>query len=307
MSLIRGRAGETWTLQEAVNALAESVRQAGRPTWLLPLGLIYPPILLVFDMQVFPGGAEVLLTGEWKEGVALNNQLGVSILESVLLFLVLFVPFMRLVPGLATVTSRSVWNQFAVQGKPPGLRDAFRAGKGLWLSATGLYFQTFLMIGMGFLICLGPVALGLTLIGLDEEIVPFFLLPILLFLLLYSLVISVLYQLSLHSLTHNRRGVGSAMQHAWRLMQAHPWAVGRTLLVDTVLSVTVWTIMAAAVPLFGLTCVLIPFLPVLAVALVGFVGVTRAGFWSRAYRSLGGVTQEDGLPGLPRPSLAPPS
>jgi hypothetical protein len=32
--------------------------------------------------------------------------------------------------------------------------------------------------------------------------------------------------------------------------------------------------------------------------LYGFAGVTRAGFWARAYRALGGLSSADQVPGL---------
>jgi hypothetical protein len=32
--------------------------------------------------------------------------------------------------------------------------------------------------------------------------------------------------------------------------------------------------------------------------LYGFAGVTRAGFWARTYRALGGLSPADGVPGL---------
>lgn len=283
--------------------MADAARQAGRPSWLLLAGLLYPTVLLVFDLPVFHSASEALLTNDWQDGYYSRNMDASMAFSLTFVFLVLF-PLMRLVPGLATVTSPTVWNQFVARGTTPGLRDAHRAGKGLWSSATGLYLQTFLMLGMGFLICLGPAALGLTLLGFDEDLIPIVLLPILAFVLFYALVLAVLYQLSLQSLAQNRRGVGSAMQHAWRLMQAHPWAVGRTLLVDTVLFLTV-ALMTTLLTYLASTCVLIPIVVPLIVALSGFVGVARAGFWSRAYRSLGGITQEDGLPGLPRASLPP--
>ena len=34
------------------------------------------------------------------------------------------------------------------------------------------------------------------------------------------------------------------------------------------------------------------------VLLTGFAGVARAGYWARAYRALGGLSPDDGVPGL---------
>jgi hypothetical protein len=50
--------------------------------------------------------------------------------------------------------------------------------------------------------------------------------------------------------------------------------------------------------------VLAPFLPLMWVAILGFAGVTRAAYWARMYRELGGLSPEDGVPGLANPNAA---
>jgi hypothetical protein len=37
---------------------------------------------------------------------------------------------------------------------------------------------------------------------------------------------------------------------------------------------------------------------VIVLALYGFAGVTRAGYWARTYRALGGLSHADRVPGL---------
>jgi hypothetical protein len=46
--------------------------------------------------------------------------------------------------------------------------------------------------------------------------------------------------------------------------------------------------------LLTVTCVGAPF----TVLVVGFAGTTRACYWARTYRVLGGLSAEDGVPGL---------
>jgi hypothetical protein len=119
-----------------------------------------------------------------------------------------------------------------------------------------------------------------------------------LLLLVYAAVLMVLNQLALHSLAHNRRGVSSALTHAWRLVRASPTSAFRATLVDFALAVGVaalsWMLLhvAGSVPGTG-------WLEALGVLLLlGFAGVARAGFWGRAYRALGGMSAGDHVPGL---------
>jgi hypothetical protein len=122
--------------------------------------------------------------------------------------------------------------------------------------------------------------------------------PIVAILLIYWLAISVLMQLALHSLAHNRRGVGSALLHAWRILRHDVAATARAILVDVLLFLTI-------VAIWRMVDGLIGDLPgggwltqLLKLLLVGFAGVARAGYWARAYRALGGLSPDDGVPGL---------
>ena len=120
--------------------------------------------------------------------------------------------------------------------------------------------------------------------------------PVMLFILIYVLVLSVLYQLALNSLAQNRRGMASALQHAWRIARNDPWATMRATIVDLEIYVVVLTLTRLAslsshpnppaVLILAFSC------------LLGFVGVARAGYWARSYRALGGLAPDDGVPGL---------
>ena len=59
-------------------------------------------------------------------------------------------------------------------------------------------------------------------------------------LLAYAVVLMVVNQLAMHSLAHNRRGVSSALTHAWRIIKASPMSVLRATVVDFVLVVSVF-------------------------------------------------------------------
>jgi hypothetical protein len=125
------------------------------------------------------------------------------------------------------------------------------------------------------------------------------LVPIVLVLAGYAIVLSVLNQFALHSLAHNRRGVYSALLHGWRIMRNDGWATTRALLVDLILLTTIflgWTAVFGIGGTFGKPGHKLA----LAVNLVltGFAGVARAGYWARAYRALGGLAPDDGVPGL---------
>jgi cation transport ATPase len=124
--------------------------------------------------------------------------------------------------------------------------------------------------------------------------------PILLLLVCYAVILSVLNQLALHSLAHNRRGVYSALLHGWRIMRNDGWATARGVLVDLLLLVTVavvWMVISGFGQLFGHPGRAIA--AILGVVLLyGFAGVARAGYWARAYRALGGLSADDGVPGL---------
>ena len=108
--------------------------------------------------------------------------------------------------------------------------------------------------------------------------------PVLVLVLGYAIILQVLNQLALHSLAHNRRGVASALTHAWRLVRASPWSALRATLVDLLLFFLVLFVQGV------LESLLPGFIGwVLFCCVVGFAGVTRAGYWARTYTGLGGL------------------
>jgi hypothetical protein len=120
------------------------------------------------------------------------------------------------------------------------------------------------------------------------------------------LILSLLQQLALQSLVHNRRGVGSALQHAWSILRQDPWAGGRTMTGEILLAVLALVLggamhLLSIGPLIALGPFAAPAVLLLKLAAFGFtclLGVTRACYWAAAYRALGGLSPDDGVPGL---------
>jgi hypothetical protein len=115
---------------------------------------------------------------------------------------------------------------------------------------------------------------------------------------IYGFLLSVLFQLSLHSLVRNRRGVGSALLHAWRIARNDPFATTRAVLVDAVLYVTVLAVHGVVWLAWSLSGELVLLLLVpLSLCIEAIVGGTRCAYWSSAYEGLGGISTVDDQPG----------
>ena len=269
---------ERWSLSRAIDAMGAAARQAGRPGLVWLAGLVYP---------------------DWYVGwasVGTDGDVDVGEMVALLLLLPLLPLLQRLAAGLARISPPVVWERVRGAARPqPGLGDAWHAGRGLTWEALGLWALIHASLLAVALACFGPVLILDEAVRLERELVAFLLLGAGLFFTVYALVISVLHQLGLHSLVHNRRGVGSALQHAWRIVKSDPRAAFQAAVADVVLALSVYALQVA------LDAVLGWFPPVswtLAMALVGFVGVARAAYWARAYRALGGLSPDDGVPGL---------
>lgn len=324
MSLLLGSPNERLTLPRAVDALADAARRAGRPSPLWLVGVLYPSLNLNFDLvrgvlalvQEFSGvelpwaggmGGFVTLFGPGIPGVNLGLH-GTAELGPVLILLPLLLLAFRMIVGLARVSDplhadSSV--ELVREGSSGGVQvargarlgDLWRAGRGLAAVAFGLWGMLLLMQFAAMLVVIGPVVALLKLFDLARFSTLFagLLLPVLVIVLLYAAVLMVLNQLALHSLVHNRRGVASALTHAWRLVRASPLGALRATLVDFVLFLSV----LAAEVVFGTLVEDSKVLKmVLVLALFGFAGVTRAGYWARTYRALGGLSHADNVPGL---------
>lgn len=323
MSLLLGSPDERLSLARAVDALADAARRAGRPSVLWIVGIAYPSLNLNFDLvggvlalaEQFSGielpgagqmGGFVRLFAPGLQGVAVDVH-GSDELGSVLGLLPLVLLLCRPIVGLAKV-SDPLYTESTVELEPASgsgvqtarsvrLRRVWQEGKGQALVAFGLWGVLLLLLFGAMLVLIGPVVAFLKLFGLARfpELSAGLILPALLLVLAYAAVLMVLNQLALHSLAHNRRGVASALTHAWRLVRASPLGALRATLVDFVLFLCV--LLASSIfahTLFGGT----PLGTFIALGLSGFAGVTRAGFWARTYRALGGLSSADRVPGL---------
>ena len=296
MSSLIGASADRWSLARAVDALADSARQAGRPGLVWLVGFLYPS--MTFGVVPVPG----LFTGyDLDAGSPLALNLLLTTLAGVCLGFVLL-PLFRLVAGLARLSPPEAWREACGTRRTPRMRTLWKSGAGMTLSTLGLWLQLVVMVAGALLLILLPVELATApLLAESGALDPMrwilaavLIGPIVLFFASYALAVSVLCQLALHSLAHNRRGVGSALLHGWRIMRHDPWATTRAVLVDLVLTMTVM-LLGGAVSWI----VMVDWLgAIIFVVLTGFAGVARSAYWARAYRALGGLSPDDGVPGL---------
>jgi len=307
MSSFAGRAGEPWSLARAVDALAGAARAAGRPGLIWLAGIGYPAVGIGLGMSL----TQDWLGGFGGEGEALHSGPELALEHLVASspgLLLLLLALLRLAVGLARVAPPSIWDRLATTFGRVRLRQSWRAGRGLTRSTAGMALVItvmMLVVVRGIALPLGLLAGGVGWFGTDGGTLALALLvsPAVALMAAYALVLSAIQQLSLQSLAHNRRGVASALGHGWRLARHDPWATGRTLAVDLILNVVVVFVgkgLGALLALAGLGTGghVLAMLP-----LLGFAGVTRAGYWARAYRALGGLSPDDGVPGLDEESL----
>lgn len=320
MSGLIGSPSEHFALPRAVDALGEAARQAGRPGLVWIAGLFYPavgigiggvwegPARLMFDK----GGATVAVVGldEMPELASVLDFLlrAYAPLFALPFIAVFFLPLFRLVAGLARVGSAEAWERAAEGRCSPRLRTLWGLGNGLTLPTYGLWLQLVLMQILAFLVLLVPIIAATrpltqateseriaVLVGIGALVGPF----ILVF-GLYMLALSVLGQLGLQSLAENRRGVSSALLHAWRIMRHDPLATSRAVVAELVLLFVSLAAVRAFAGILGDLPLSATLTVAFQLALMGFAGVVRAGYWARAYRALGGLTPADGVPGLAR-------
>ncbi|MCH2103186.1 MAG: hypothetical protein MK297_04135 [Planctomycetes bacterium] len=308
-------------LREVREDLFDAVRQVSRPAWIWIVGVFYPEVTVNLELdkllrqaielgEAIQGQGKAEASTQFTEFATVAAQdPGVSFTllglgGSLLLVLIFGTPLLlatsRLFAGLASCARRDAW----AQTPSPSLAHIWARGEGMSMSSFGLSVLLGLMKATAILLLVGAPVLFfqgvLTGGGLEEHgaLLAVIYLPIAGVLILYSLVMGALHQLALHSLVENRRGMTSALRHAWRLLR-----VNSTLSVAYVLMelacVLVLTLSVAAV---GLTtsfiCLLAPATIFLSLMLYGFTGVLRAAFWSRAYRRLGGATSGDRLGGV---------
>ena len=296
-----GVEGEELTLARARAALALCARVAGRPGWIWLAGIFYPALDLV------PGG---LWTFQFEPAKGEEGANALTVQLSLALAMILFIFPVRLIVGLAAISTPQASSLLAREERKPRLRDAWRAGRGITLSGCALTLELWLMACIGVALLVAPPFFFLKGLGLHpgSGLFAVILAPFAGVCLVFLALLSVIYQLALSSLAHNRRGSSSALIHGWRITRHRPWATTRAALVDCVLwvmqRVLIVAVLAICAPLV-LACGLgVPLAIVAVPAMLGFIGVTRASYWARMYRELGGLSPEDGVPGLASPSAA---
>lgn len=318
MSRFTGSPEDRWPLREMLDELRDAARRAARPGWIWIAGLLYPSIrLLPVGLGTWLGsdiGQEFLHRPKVRLGEDLQSGISLVIAIAIvgLLVAMFCAPLARLIGGLSRLAPQPTWQRTAADRGRPGLRDGWRAGRGLTGSVLGLLISIgvlrYTVVIMMLLPAVfawntfespavhGPVALILALIAL----------PTLAVLLIYNLALSLLQLLALQSLAHNRRGVASALQHSWSILRADPWAgsralagellvVGLSLIVEGV----VLAMFVSPFPFSGLLGAPVHFaISIAMLCFAGILGVTRACYWASAYRALGGLSPDDGVPGL---------
>jgi len=326
MSSFVGSPAERLSLPRAVDALADAARRAGRPSLVWFVGILYPSLNLNLDLVRGvlalvreASGIDLPWAGE-RGGVATlfaPGLPGVSVVGDgagevarLFLYLPLFLISYRLIVGLVKVSDplHVPKNPEMVPTGSTGvqaargerLRTIWAEGRGLGMMALCLWAMLLALLLGAMLVLIGPVLALLKVLGLASvsPLVFGLLAPVLFLILAYAAVLMVLNQLALHSLAHNNRGVASALTHAWRLVRASPMSALRATLVDFALflallltGVMISDVLLAPSVFEGLSSLIV-------LALYGFVGVTRAGFWARTYRALGGLSSVDRVPGL---------
>jgi hypothetical protein len=305
MSSLTGSPDSVWSLPKAVDAMAAAARQAGVPSGLWLAGFVYSGLSLgwTFGVTIAFPLLRATADSDWIESAMMLRPIGlprllIDPLEVVsrgqwpLLIILLFISF-RLVAGLARLSPAETWKHERGQRRAPRLRQAWRMGKGVTRAAIGLWTQILMMMFGAALIFIGPVRLLVEFGNLegDNPFTVLFTGASIALVLVYSFLLSVLFQIALHSLVQNRRGVGSALLHAWRIAKNDPLATTRAILIDSVLYLTVLSFHLLYYMVFQLNAsgmgwpILIP-----AIVVEAFAGCTRCAYWARAYRALGGLS-----------------
>jgi hypothetical protein len=313
MSSFQGRVDEPWSLARAVDALSDAARAAGRPGWIWLAGVFYPTLSL-FPGVGWLGGALANSASDsvhlsWDGPGALPGVVGLPSASVAWTGLCLSLPalpllliFARLIVGLACIATPREWERAAPADRSPRLRAVWAAGKGLSIATAGMWaLLASMLIGASLLLVVPAQELTrwvISELGVPSPLaIGVLLAPPILLLAAYATVVSVIQQLALQSLVHNRRGVASALAHAWSLVREDRWATVRSLALDGLLVLVVGALaFAIDQACSALGASMLGW--VLSLCLAGFVGVTRAGYWARTYAALGGLTPADGVPGL---------
>ncbi|MFT5052790.1 MAG: hypothetical protein ACI8QZ_004227 [Chlamydiales bacterium] len=302
MASLRGDPGSVWTLHRAVAAMRDAARQASVPSSLWITGFTYQGLNLgwAFGVLVAWRLMDSAMPGIFDdETVAFMMRRNLDPLSMAwtqwwpLLFVTPL--FFRLVAGLAVLSPAANWEEARGHRRAPKLGAAMRKGRGLAWPVIALWAQFLAMMFGAALIFVGPAKVFTEALTLEASnpITVLIAGAVGVAIYFYGVVLSVLFQIALHSLVQNQRGVGSALLHAWRIAKNDPMATVRATVVDATVFVVAWTtifiymMILGALPLPGSISVLAA-LP--AFALEGVIGCTRCAYWARAYEALGGIS-----------------
>lgn len=306
MSLLRGDSSSSSNLNRASRRMAFALREACRPgtAWIpalvyqnLNLGWAFSvvigfPLLVAAlpDVQQVLGPLRLGMEqpyGEMRDFLLANRTTGT--LMTLFLAPVLF----RLLAGFAGSFAQP---RDRDGRQRPTLGSSWREGRGLAFSTAGLWFQVILMLLGAVLLFSGPTSVLLRFLPFPAETLPGVVLigMCVALVLLYGFVLTVLFQLGLHSLVRNRRGVGSALLHSWRIAKQDPVATTRAALVDFLMLVGAFVAWLTLSVSSELATTVLPglvdwLLDLVELALVAIAGHARCAYWSRTYEILGGL------------------
>lgn len=302
MSFLRGDDRSAWSLPDSVDALAASARQTSRPALIWGAGLAYQFVVLGWTFASAVAGPlmEGLTTGIEAPAIRIRPLQGMEGLirwirreglEAAIVAVPLALLLFRLAGGLARLAPAARWAEHRGH-RPPGLGRAWREGRGSTLSGIGLWLLFVAMMLAATVVFMGPTRLLLGTVREDTwnaatAIVSGVTVALL---LVYGFLLSILFQLALHSLVQNRRGAASALLHAWRIARNDAMATARATAVDAVLYLTLMAVILGAVTIQKMLLLPEAVLWLPYVAVVGFGGCARCVFWARAYEALGGIS-----------------
>ncbi len=297
----RGGPSQPWSLARSIETLALASHEAARPGSIWLAGVAYQVIVMGWFSGALIAGtlAKSPSLGSWSAALRRSSletlpSLGEILVHlgkdpsSALVLIPLVLLLFRLTLGLARLVRPETWDPIR---RRPRLRRVWTTGRGLTRSGLGLWLQFLLMMMGATLLFIAPARLFAHLapardIGILTAVLSGMLVALL---LLYSLLLSLLFQIALHSLVANQRGIGSAVLHAWRIVRNTPLGSLHAVLADAVLTVTVTAIEIAVVLVTSIVSLPGVVTWLVLVALTGILGVARAIYWSRVYRRLGGV------------------
>ena len=318
MAVSHGAGAADLSLVGSLDRMVEAARQAASPSSLWLSGIVYQgfslgwtfgiTVALPLVEQAMPDSSPFKELEVWGRKASFNGLIHAESIRSLpggWVIVVLLMPvFFRLVSGLAMIAPSRSWRAACRDARAPSLRQAWRNGHGLWRSTCGLWIQVVLMMFAASLLFIGPTRLVFDLLELNSEGAMAVLATgvCIALVVFYGFVLTVLFQISLHSLVQNRRGVGSALLHAWRIAKNDPLATVRATLLDAILYTVIWVglvlyvmvlgVVGSGLPKFVSALLLLP-----AVMVEAWTGCARCYFWARSYQALGGISTRDNAPG----------